>query len=201
MPGPHGGSGIYSFMTELTSLVQKCLQKDKRAEYALYRHCFNMLMRICYRYTANEDDASSLMNNGFMKILSGLDKYDASRSFEAWAKIVMVNSIIDEYKTSKKRRELFSNREIEELPEAMHPADLNNAEKNLGLEEMIAEIGRLPDTAKLVFNLYVFDGMSHKEISQATGLKEGNSRWHLLHARELLKSRLAKLMTTLKVLV
>ncbi|MES2689720.1 MAG: sigma-70 family RNA polymerase sigma factor [Bacteroidota bacterium] len=188
-------------MTELTTLVQQCLQKDKRAEYTLYRHCFNMLMRICYRYTANEDDAASLMNNGFMKILSGLDKYDASRSFEAWAKTVMVNSIIDEFKTSKKRRELFSNRDIEELPEAMHPADLNNAEKNLGLEEMIGEIGRLPDTAKLVLNLYVFDGLSHKEISQATGLTEGNSRWHLLHARALLKSRLAKLMNTFKVLV
>lgn len=186
-------------MQDWSSLIPKCLSGDRRAEYALYKACFNMLMRICWRYTNNEDDAAALMNSGFLKILSNLEKYDQSKSFEAWAKTVMVRTIIDQYKSDIKRKETIHSVDMDELHPSFHPADINNAEGNLGIDEILTEIKKLPEPARTVFNLFVFDGLDHNEIGKEMGFPANTSKWHLSNARKFLQKRLAEVVSHTKI--
>jgi len=73
------------------SIIRGCLQKDKKSEYLLYKQSFSLLMKVCYRYTSNKDDAMDFVNRGFLKILNNLDKYDFQHPYEAWIRRIMVN--------------------------------------------------------------------------------------------------------------
>lgn len=188
-------------MTELNELIIKCIKKDTRAEYALYKKCFNTLMRICWRYTKNEDDAAAVLNKGFLKILNNLDKYESERSFDSWIKTIMINSIIDEFRINQKSKTVFVNHDIGDISQYLHPIDLNVAEQKLSIEEIVEEIKKLPEQEMRIFNLYVFDGLSHKEIGTALNIPSGTSRSYLSSARTILKKRLSKILISLKTLV
>lgn len=188
-------------MTGYKELIGKCIAKDARAEYALYKACYSILMRICCRYAKNEDDAAALLNKGFLKILNNLEKYDTRHAFESWIKTIMVNTIIDEFRMNKKNKETFRPYDIPEMPQQLHPSDVNDAESKITVDEIIRVIRTLPDVDAEVFNLFVFEGLSHKEIGAALSMPEGTSRWHLANARMLLKKKLAKLFVTAKMLV
>ena len=185
-------------MPELNDLIHKCLQKDKRSEYQLYRICFSMLMRICIRYTKNEDDAAAQLNAGFYKILTNLSSYDSKRSFDSWAKSIMINTLIDEFKTSKKFKESMQQVDFTESKNMFHPIDLNTAENNLNIQDLLKLIHKLPEPEQTIFNLFVFDGFSHKEISKTLGVPESTSRWHLANARKFLQTKINALQPETK---
>src|ERR1043166_3312816 len=115
-------------MTPLPELIAKCLKKDARSEYLLYQRYFNVLMRICWRYEKNEDDAAALLNKGFLKILNNLDKYDVSHAFEPWIRAIMVNTIIDEFRMNKKYQFMEPCMDMAEIDTGFHPLDANAAE-------------------------------------------------------------------------
>ena len=83
-------------------ILKACMRDDRKAINLLYEYGFKMLMPICFRYNNYEEDARAAFNSGFIKILSGLEKVDKDLNFDAWAKRVMVNSLIDEYRKNKK---------------------------------------------------------------------------------------------------
>ncbi len=188
-------------MTDLKTLIDKCRNKDIRAEYGLYKECFALLMGICTRYTVNKDDAVDLLNRAYLKILNNLNKYDDSKPFDKWAKSIMVNTVIDEFRKAKNYKDLFSRADLEELPVSKHPYDVNDAEEKLDAIDILKEIKRLPDGCKEVLNLYVFEGLSHAEISKTLHIAESTSRWHLAKARTMLKDRFTKILSSVKVLV
>src|SRR5574343_297054 len=82
-------------------ILNACKRDDRKAIEFLYKHCFNKLMPVCFRYHKNEEDARSSLNMGFMKILKGLESVDVEVNFAAWSKRVMVNTLIDEYRKKK----------------------------------------------------------------------------------------------------
>lgn len=156
-------------------------------------------MRICWRYAPNEDDAAALMNAGFLKILTNLDKYDQTKSFEAWSKTVMVRTIIDQYKADVKRKQMIQSVDMDEMMPSLHPVDKNKAEGNLSIDEMMNEIRKLPEPARTVFNLFVFDGLDHNEIGKELGFPANTSKWHLSNARKFLQNRLAVIVSYMKI--
>ena len=83
-------------------IIQLCVRDDRKAINLLYEYGFKMLMPICFRYNHNEEDARASFNTGFIKILKGMQKIDEDVNFNAWAKRIMVNSLIDEYRKNKK---------------------------------------------------------------------------------------------------
>src|SRR5580698_1002505 len=86
-------------------VIRDCIKKDRRAEYLLYKQSFPLLIKVCYRYTNNIDDAMDFLNRGFLKILNNLEKYDFGLPFEAWIRRIMVNAIIDEFRKNKLYKE------------------------------------------------------------------------------------------------
>ena len=174
-------------------IIESCKCDDRKAINLLYEHCFKSLMPVCFRYNNNEEDARASYNNGFLKILNGLKKLEGDFNFNAWAKRVMVNTLIDEYRKNKNYNTQVSKSDNErELDYHSVGAD-NNAESNLGYENIIMLVKELPATTATVFNLYVIEGYSHKEIGESLDMSEGTSKWHLSTARKMLREKLERL--------
>src|SRR3954471_12127407 len=82
-------------------LIIACINGERKAEYELYKVTYSYLMSICIRYTRNADKAKEVLNMGFLKILTNLDKYNAGVPFKPWIRKVMINTLINEYKKEK----------------------------------------------------------------------------------------------------
>jgi RNA polymerase sigma factor (sigma-70 family) len=174
-------------------IIKACMRDDRKAINLMYEYGFKMLMPICFRYNKNEEDARAAFNAGFIKILNGLEKVDEDLNFNAWAKRIMVNSLIDEYRKNKKYNTQIMKSDSESELDFYSTGSSNDAESNLGVENITALINQLPAVTGQVFNLYVIDGYAHKEIADMLGMSEGTSKWHLSTARKMLRDKLEEL--------
>lgn len=170
-----------------------CKSDDRKAINILYEYCFKFLMPVCFRYNKNEEDARASYNTGFMKILTGLKKADDELNFHPWAKRIMVNSLIDEYRKNKKYNEQISTSDDEKALDYFSVGTVNDAEGNVGYENILMLVKELPESTALVFNMYVIEGYSHREIGELLEMSEGTSKWHLSTGRKLLREKLERL--------
>ena len=175
------------------ALLFACIKKDRAAQFQLYKNCYPFLKGISARYVKNSDDSDALVNMGFLKILNNLEKYKREIPFTFWMRKVMINTIIDEYRKDKKRKELHRHIDFNESYAQYDSAVTNDFIKQTDAQQIYLLIAELPPTSKQVFNLFVIDGYSHKEISAMLGMSEGTSKWHLNYARNKLKEMLATL--------
>lgn len=170
-------------------LLQAAQHGDRKAQSALYRSCFPVLMAVCMRYKRDKQDAVSALNNGFLKIIQNLERYKRDEvPFEAWIRRIMINTVIDEYRREKKWRELTVFAEDIERVFPNEPIDWNEADQRLDVQHLEALLQRLPPKTQKVFNLFAIDGFSHQEISDMLGMSEGTSKWHVNNARTQLQS-------------
>jgi RNA polymerase sigma factor (sigma-70 family) len=149
-------------------------------------------MRIGLRYATEDGMAPELVNMAFLKILQNLNKYVESVPFEAWIRRIMINTTIDEFRKNKKYKEIFVKNENELWEDASYIMDLSEADKLLGAEDVQQLLQLLPDATRKVFNLFVFDDYTHKEIGELLGISEGTSKWHVSAARKELKQHVEK---------
>lgn len=180
-------------MTIEQELLRQCIDKERKAQFALYKQVYSFLMSICVRYTNNREDAQSVLNLGFLKLLNNLEKYKAEIPFGLWARRLMINTIIDEYRKNKKEKELLEYHDFSDRNDEENMVEVNDAIKRMDVQEIQNHIDRLPNVSKKVFNLFVVDGFGHKEIAAMLGMSEGTSKWHLNNAREKLKELISPL--------
>lgn len=169
-------------------IIAQCIKRDRKAEYELYKNTYSYLMSICLRYTRDKDTASASLNMGFMKILSNLDKYNLAIPFKVWIRKIMVNTLIDEYRKNKREREKVTY--VEEYYDNSDFSEANGAISKMDCKQIYILIDKLPEATKQVFNLFVIDGYSHKEIGDMLGISEGTSKWHVNSARQKLKEQI-----------
>ncbi len=177
-------------------LLKDCQRGDRKAQFQLYRSCYNVLMGVCVRYQKNQEEAKAVLNLGFLKILNNLDKYSFKAPFFAWIRRIMINTIIDEFRKNRKVKELIEYQDFTETNDASHLIDFNEAEKQFDAEQLEVLIRRLPTVSQKVFNLFAIDGYSHKEIGKMLNISDGTSKWHLSFARKKLQEMMRKLMET-----
>jgi RNA polymerase sigma-70 factor (ECF subfamily) len=171
-------------------LITACINRERKAQYELYKLTYRYLMSICVRYTSSYEEAQEALNTGFLKILNNMDKYRSHIPFKTWIRKVIVNVLIDEYRKDKKYKETIQyTADYKESPDL---AQLNGAISKMDVEVIHKMIMKLPPMSQKVFNLYVIDGFDHKEISELLGISEGTSKWHLHASREQLKDMLSK---------
>jgi RNA polymerase sigma-70 factor (ECF subfamily) len=169
-------------------LIQACRKNDRRAQMTLYEQCFPALMRTCLRYKNDQDKAVEYLNLGFFKVLKNIDKYPVEAPFIAWARKVVINTIIDEFRKEKRYRKHFIHVEAVELQRDKKVIDYAEAEKKIDADQILLFIEQLPDQRREIFNLFALDGFTHKEIGEKLGIAEGTSKWHVSEARKFLKS-------------
>lgn len=163
-------------------IISGCRKGDRKAQERLYKNYYRAMMGICLRYTKNDEDAVEVLNNGFFKVFKNIQRYDSSQAaLYTWIRTIVVNSCLDFIKQKQKMEkvgELNEDAEIHISPEVIG---------KMNTKELLEQIRRLAPATATVFNLYVIEGFSHKEIAQLLNISEGTSKWHLSEARKNLK--------------
>ena len=174
--------------SEVLQWVQDCRKGSTRAQHKLFKYFYDCVMRICMRYAGSTDEAADMLNEGFLKVFSNLHKYENSGSFEAWLKRVVCNAALDYRRKFDKNVELV---DIDDLQDS-HLSDyvVNEAISKISSNEIVRLIQQLPPVTRVVFNMFVFEGFSHREIAQQLDMSENTSAWHVNQARNRLKEAL-----------
>ena len=167
-------------------LIRDCVAGNQTAQKKLYDRYAPLLYSIIKRYLYQDDgSAGEILNDSFLKIFTKLGQYQSQGSFEGWMRRIVINTITDHLrKTIRDDRKL-----VEVQPETAYID--SNGIGNIAYKELLKMVQALPDTQRAVFNLFVFENYSHKEISELLNIKENNSRWHLNDARKKLKEKLS----------
>lgn len=145
---------------------------------------YNYAMSICLRYSKDREEAVEIVNDGFVKLFSNLDRYRDNTSFKAWLRRILINSSIDYYRRNEKH---YHNVDISY---AKHEYITEDAVSKISEQEIVDLIQELPPSYRLVFNLFVIEGFKHREISNKLNISIGTSKSNLAIARSKLKRRL-----------
>ncbi|MCL1821422.1 MAG: RNA polymerase sigma factor [Prolixibacteraceae bacterium] len=145
------------------------------------------------RYAKDVPEAEDNLQDGFITVFSKLKDYRHEGSFEGWVRRIMVNISINKFRG--KQQFVFLN-ETKELNNVA--ADEHEDFGKIPVEKLIGLIQELPSQYRMVFNLYVMEGMSHKEIGDQLGISEGTSKSNLSRARGILRSKLEKQIGTIR---
>lgn len=169
-------------MTE-EELIRKCKKGNREAQEHLYRSYSAVLFGICLKYSRSKTEAEDNLHDSFMIIFEKIHQFRSQGSFEGWLKRVTVNTVLQKY-----RRE-------QPLTLVAETNDSEDEASSLGLEDipldtLLKLIQDLPRKYRITFNMYVLDGYTHKEISEALGTSEGTSKSNLARARSILKEKI-----------
>lgn len=170
---------------ELQRIIDGCLQYDRKSQELLYKKLYAFAMKICLRYADNQYEASEILNEGFFKAFTNIEKYDPGRPFLAWLAKIMYNASIDYYRSNLKWNQLVGLEKSEQKPAE------SVIEHKLDYEDLLSMIQQLPPAYRIVFNLYAVDGFSHEEIAAMTGISASTSRSNLHKARQKLQQMLS----------
>lgn len=170
---------------EILQLIEDCKRGSRKAQHRLFKTYYGQLFAVCMRYASHEEEAQDMLNEGFLKIFTGIMNYEASGSFEAWMKTVAVNAALDYLRKYRKQAEMVNYECLTD--DVLNNHSENEALSKLSTDEIMRMIQSLPPMSRSVFNLSVFEGLSHAEIAQKLNIREGTSHWHLNFARNKLK--------------
>lgn len=170
------------------SIIAGCVRKEPKAQYELYRALYPMMMSICTRYERDRQEAAATMNQGFLKILENVGSRRPDVPFEPWARRIVINTVIDAYRRGKERKAMGS---VDITGHEPDGADVNDYLNHMEAEAFADLLRRVPTMSRTVFNLFAIDGFSHAEIAEMLGLSEGTTKWHVSHARTVLRSAIA----------
>lgn len=172
------------------ALIAACIRRDRRAEERLYRVLHPLMLSICSRYERNRQDAVARMNEAYLKVLLNLEKRGPEVPFEAWVRRIVINTMIDHFRKERVQRDT---ERLDALPVASEAGNTANEYLARMEAEAFAELLRqVPEMSRRVFNLFALDGYTHAEIGDMLGISTGTSKWHVAHARQLLREALRK---------
>jgi RNA polymerase sigma-70 factor (ECF subfamily) len=172
---------------EERDLIKACVRQERWAQRVLYEEFYGKMMGVCLRYSDAEEDALDILHEGFIKVFKNIGKYQPGTSLTSWIRRIMVNTAIDYYRKNVRRR-------TEDIDRAYDLSSQDaDAISQCSEKEILEAIQQLSPAYRAVFNLYVIEGYSHKEIAEALDITESTSRSNLVKARlklkELLTSR------------
>lgn len=162
-------------------LVKGCKDNDRRTQELVYKKYFPAILSMCRKYTTDEDELISIINDGFLKVYIKIGQFEGTGSFEGWIKRLVFTSLSDYFR--KKNRGV----KFIELGEFMgNQQEESNALSDLYFEDVVKNLSLLPEASKRVFILYHMEGYSHSDISEKMNISEGTSKWHVHNARKIL---------------
>ncbi|TBW27782.1 RNA polymerase sigma factor [Gramella sp. KN1008] len=168
----------------LKDLILKCKKQDRNAQEQLYRLYAAKLFGLCLKYSDNRQQAEDNLQDGFVTIFEKIAQYKDTGSFEGWMKRIIINTALQKHRQQK----VYGITNESHLPEE----DIEVETEELSVDFLLECVQGLPDRYRQVFNLYVLDGYSHKEIAELLNISEGTSKSNLARARMALKDRIER---------
>ena len=176
-------------MPEIRNIINGCLNGNRRDQELLYRRHAPKLYAVCLQYSGNDEEARDILQEGFIKIFENLNHYKYEGSFEGWMRRIIVNTALEKFRS---RHNLYRVDDIDQIPELDAEPDSEDY-SGLDAEDLMEIIRELPPKYRMVFNLYVMEGMNHQQISEEMGIAPGTSKSNLARAREILQQKVQKL--------
>tara|TARA_R110002012_G_scaffold283090_2_gene473112 strand:+ start:59479 stop:60021 length:543 start_codon:yes stop_codon:yes gene_type:complete len=166
----------------LNQLIQKCSNHDTQAQSELYQLFSSKLFSVCLKYSRNYAEAEDNLQDAFLTIFNKISQFNNKGSFEGWLKRIAINTALQRYR-NQGVFEIINEDFIED-------EDIEIDDEDISLDFLLKIIQELPDRYRLVFNMYVLDGYSHKEIANLLSITDGTSKSNLARARKLLKDKI-----------
>ena len=166
--------------------IEACVRNERWAQKRLYEEHYSQMMGVCLRYARNEHDALDILQEGFIKVFRNIAKYQPGTTLIAWIRRIMVNTAIDYYRKNIRRR-------TEDLDTAYDLKSMDaDAISQCSEKEILEAVQQLTPAYRVVFNLYVIEGYSHREIAELMEITESTSRSNLVKSRMKLRAIINK---------
>lgn len=165
-------------------LLTQCLAGNPRAQYELYERYIDAMYHTAQRMVANTAEAEDVVQEGFTKVFQQLHTFRGDSTIGAWIKRIIVTTALTHLRSKKKFQvvELNVVADVEEeIPEEEPLWDAKTIHNT---------IQELPEGCRVVFNLFLIEGMQHKEIAEVLGISESTSKTQYMRAKQLLRERL-----------
>jgi len=166
----------------LEQLISNCKKNDTKAQSQLYKLFSSKLFSICLKYSRNYAEAEDNLQDSFVTIFKKIDQYNSKGSFEGWIKRITINTALQRYR-KKGVFKIVNEGNIEDVSVEIEDNDIS-------IDYLLKIIQELPDRYRLVFNLYVLDGYSHKDVAEMLNITIGTSKSNLARARLILKGKI-----------
>jgi RNA polymerase sigma factor (sigma-70 family) len=164
-----------------SDLVEGCLRGDRKIQQALYQRFAPKMYGVCLRYAGNAEEAEDILQEGFIKVFSKIGSYRGEGSFEGWIRRIFVNTAIEHF-----RKKTYL-QPITESEEGTMEGKYLSVLDNLAEKDIIRLVQQLSPGYRTVFNMYVVEGYTHKQIADILGISEGTSKSQLSRAKLILQ--------------
>jgi len=172
-------------MVSEEDLISQCLKNDQKAQGDFYKRFAPKMYGVCMRFAKNQMEADDILQEGFIKVFINLKSFRNEGSLEGWVRRTIVNTAINLYKKNIKHQK---DTDIE------HAETIHNQEQDsidgISTKELLKLIQDLPTGYRVVFNLNIIEGYSHKEIGKLLDISENTSKSQLSRARQALQKKL-----------
>ena len=164
-------------------LIEECKKGKVLYQEMLYKQFYGYALSICRLYTYSNDDAVSILNDSFLKAFSFIQKknYNNSGPFKNWLRRILINTAIDHFRKNAKHQNHLEIEGVEQQSLNIETLD------NLMADDIIKLLDQLPETHRIVFNLFEIQGYSHQEISKKLNIGISTSRVYLTRAKKKLR--------------
>ncbi|HZG99827.1 MAG TPA: RNA polymerase sigma factor [Flavisolibacter sp.] len=177
-------------------LIEGCRREDRKMQYELYQRFAPKMYGVCLRYSGNSEEAEDILQEGFIKVFRKIGSFRGEGSFEGWIRRIFVNTAIEHF-----RRKTYL-QPITEKEENTVEAQYLSVLDSLAERDIISLVQQLSPGYRTVFNMYVVEGYTHKQIAEMLGISEGTSKSQLSRAKlilqDLVKTHIEKHRTTPK---
>jgi len=171
-----------------SDLIHGCIDGDRRMQEELYRRFSPRMYAVCLRYAGNSEEAQDILQEGFIKIFKKLDTFRSEGSFEGWIRRIFVNTAIEHFRRKKYLQP------VTEKEESTLEGNYLSVLDNLAERDILDLVQQLSPGYRTVFNMYVVEGYTHKEIGDIMGISEGTSKSQLSRAKVILQEMVKKFL-------
>jgi len=175
-------------MLNFEDAIAGCLRNDNKCKEMIYKSFYGYLMGVTLRYVNDRNDAEELVNDSFIKIFKSVGQFNApkfsdqiQKAFKGWIARISSRTAIDFLRSQ--RTFLY----VDDIAEEQQPLTELNAISQLNVQDIMKLLGKLPETHKLIFNMYEIEGFSHEEISKMLNIPESSCRVYLTRAKNKLR--------------
>jgi len=169
-----------------SDLIQGCMEGNRRMQEELYKRFSPRMYAVCLRYAGNAEEAEDILQEGFIKVFKKLNSFRSEGSFEGWVRRIFVNTAIEHF---RKKRYL---QPVTEKEENTIEGKYFSVLDELAEKDILALVQELSPGYRTVFNMYVVEGYTHKEIADMLEISEGTSKSQLSRAKVILQDMVKK---------
>lgn len=176
---------LFTDKSHLNKRIEEAKRGDKRSQKAIYDALADKMFAVCLRYMGDRQSAEDVLQDGFVTLFTKLGSYLGEGSFEGWARKIFVNTAL---MALRRKDVLKQSEDVDAAIGVISPTP--SATSRISAQQILKLVASLPPGLRTVFNMYVIEGYSHREIGEALGIEEVSSRSQLQRARAVLQKKI-----------